>query len=520
LGAAGCFEPPLEGRRCASERDCLDGFLCAEGVCARPEEENDAGVLPADDAGTDAGSDGGAVDSGAGDSGAGDGGSVDGGRRDAGLNDGRDAGPSDGGSDAGNTVASPDAGDDAGMCDGDLQFDTVDVLVTGCVADGEVCPTTLVIPVAPGVFDLSGSLVARTIVVGAGVTLSPTTYDGADGGQLVLDARCGSITVEEGAHVSADGRGFGGGGGGGGRIYNVAEPPCGGDGGVTAPGGDVGGALDGQAGAGPGDDHRADPPTSCANAGGRGGGLGGEVGQPGGWVGVGLNRAGAGGAGGGPFGGAGGVSLVSGNGQCTSAPVFDCTRPEAGGEDGAPGGYRAPGTNGEANLPADGQVVRGSGGGGGGGGWGSGSWCCGGGVGGAGGLSSSEYRAGVVDFNMTYHACSCSSGGGGAGGAAGGGVVRMDARELRIDGVITANGGGDAQLGAGYGAGGGIWLGARDSLRLGLASRVESLGGDSGDAGTMTNGGSIKVTAPFIILEDAEPATAHLRGGFVVVSTQ
>jgi hypothetical protein len=376
------------------------------------------------------------------------------------------------------------------------------------------CPSTLITEAGPGAFVLSGPVLARSIVVRSGVTVMPIPYDAGPNGALDLEAVCGTIVVEQGARVTADGAGFGGGGGGGGRIYSLADGDCGPDSGLRSAGGPpVGVLFSGAPGAGPSYDFREAPPSSCVNAGGAGGGQGGYPGNAGGWLMPNVNVAGRGGNGGGLFGGAGGQDLLNGTGVCNSAPVFDCTRPEKSGADGSAGGYRAPGANGDASADDNDLLYLGSGGGGGGGGWGSGSFCCGGGLGGNGGVPSGTFRAGVVDVNAQYHACGCSGGGGGAGGGAGGGLIRMRAQEVRIDGTVSANGAGDAALGAGYGAGGGVLIDASVSLVFGPTGLVQSLGGDAFGNGTVVNGGTVKLRSPAATSDIAAQWEARTSAG-------
>lgn len=111
--SAACVQPPLEGRRCGSDADCLGGWTCVDEVCVQagdPIDDDDAGGSPPHDAGDeqqDAGSpparDGGVDVDGGGDpqdpDGGVDGGPLDGGPLDGGSLDGGslDGGPLDGG---------------------------------------------------------------------------------------------------------------------------------------------------------------------------------------------------------------------------------------------------------------------------------------------------------------------------------------------------------------------------------------------------------------------------------------
>jgi hypothetical protein len=268
-----------------------------------------------------------------------------------------------------------------------LNVGDVTLLPGGCADDGAACSAALIASLGGGFFQARGPLHARSLTVREGAHLVPVAFDGTSGGELEITTACGNVVVENGASLSAAGLGYGGGGGGGGRVY-ADSAACEWDGsGPVSQGGGTGAEPSGLAGAGPGYDYRHFPPTSCVSGGGRAGGSGGTPGVSGGWVAPFENVAGGGGQAAGPWGGVGGLPLDTGNGQCQQAPVFNCTTPERSGRDGLPGGYLAPGSNGDSNPAVDDEVYLGSGGGGGGGGWQSGGWCCGGGLGGSGGLA-------------------------------------------------------------------------------------------------------------------------------------
>jgi hypothetical protein len=76
-----------------------------------------------------------------------------------------------------------------------------------------------------------------------------------------------------------------------------------------------------------------------------------------------------------------------------------------------------------------------------------------------------------------------------------------------IDGVVDASGAGDAALGAGYGAGGGILIRATQSLTFGALGSLRTVGGDSANTGTTANGGTVKIRAP------AASPEAHVLAG-------
>jgi hypothetical protein len=111
-GPLACVDPPLSGRVCASDVDCVGGFVC-EGIGDDGSGEcvsaRDAGA-DGRDGGVDAGQDAGAVDAGY------DGG-TDAGAVDAGYDGGTDAGALDAGYDAGAVDAGYDGGTDAGAVD-------------------------------------------------------------------------------------------------------------------------------------------------------------------------------------------------------------------------------------------------------------------------------------------------------------------------------------------------------------------------------------------------------------------
>jgi hypothetical protein len=284
-------------------------------------------------------------------------------------------------------------------------------------------------------------------------------------------------------------------------------------------GGGVGGPPEGEPGEPPGGDYRAMPPVSCTNPGGRGGGRGGTPGEPGGYTDQTTNLPGGGGGGGGPYGGQGAAALSGGNGDC-GQQLFGCGFPEEPGANGLPGGYRLPGSNGDPTPDANDDVFRGSGGGGGGGGWRSGGYCCGSGVGGTGGVLSDDTRDPVyAEFLMDFVNCTCQAGGGGAGGAAGGGSVRLVADEIVIAGEVDASGAGDAALGAGYGAGGGVLLRATTRVLFEVNGVVRALGGDSDDNGSAVNGGTVKVRAPEVSADGSAPAD-HIEAGAISVVTE
>jgi len=306
-----------------------------------------------------------------------------------------------------------------------------------------------------GLLDYSGEVVR--VKQGDSVKIVPygTDADYDSTGWLIIKAR--SIYIE--GVIDGMGRGYGGGGGGGGAafIYQYGDAYPGAGGGDKAPfEGDPGGdayyeeVTPGQQWAVYGGD------------GGAGGGIGGESGMDGG-----MEVGGTGGRGAGKYGGSGG-----------SGGDLD-----AGG-DGGPGGYMGIETNGDTTT--DFRVVMGSGGGGGGGGGSTimdgypGGYS--GGAGGVGGGSGCEHAVHPT----------LSAGGGGGGGGAGGAAITLDATDtLSISGAVIADGAGSAELGGGYGAGGGIALRGRIvDLKHGL---LRTLGGFSDKKGKRINGGTIKV---------------------------
>lgn len=159
----GCFfDVSLDGRECDAEGRCVDGYVCAEGLCVLP------GDVPPDE--TDGGPigdpDGGPADGGPHDAGQGDGGSRDAGDLDAGPVDGA-APPEDGGGD--------DGGDDDGgaVVDGGegLPWDVIECVAAPtadpgadvCVVEGTGDKTLLVGDVLlPGrVYSQGGVLVGE-----------------------------------------------------------------------------------------------------------------------------------------------------------------------------------------------------------------------------------------------------------------------------------------------------------------------------------------------------------------------
>ncbi|MBN1508410.1 MAG: hypothetical protein JW955_16295 [Sedimentisphaerales bacterium] len=183
---------------------------------------------------------------------------------------------------------------------------------------------------------------------------------------------------------------------------------------------------------------------------------------------------GGGGGGGGPFGGDGG---------------FGGDRSHIDGYRGKPGGYLAPGLNGDTST--DFSVFMGSGGGGGGGADQGGQVqdpC----------QPLAKGGPGGVEGGNGIHGASDGGGGGGGGGAAGGGMITLEATtRIDIAGELDVDGGGKAELEAGYGAGGGILL-AAPTVTIAQGA-ISSLGGNMTGMGTSSNGGSLKIFADHIV---------------------
>jgi hypothetical protein len=105
-------------------------------------------------------------------------------------------------------------------------------------------------------------------------------------------------------------------------------------------------------------------------------------------------------------------------------------------------------------------------------------------------------------------------GSGGAGGGAGGGAIVLTARMVDVAGTINANGAGQAALLAGYGAGGGILLKARQDLKVRGGALVTSLGGAGGGSpGVVGNGGTVKLHGPTA----SSIPVASVTAGLIVV---
>ena len=340
-------------------------------------------------------------------------------------------------------------------------------------------------------------LYANNITVNGTITASGRGYGGGGAG----GATCGDMAPRghggngglggEGGNGDSNGCAGGGGGGGGAPFGPSGSSDCvpggmgsltgggggssgqwgcdfgavGGDGGVPAGAGDAGGVGDiggspvpNQAGAG-----STGGAGEFSDGGGGGGGIDGVAASRGGGGGGGYGAGGGGDnddngvAGAGPFAGAGGA---------TNNPA----------DNGAPGGYAAPGANGD--LTKDHSLLLGSGGGGGGG---------------------SESQAG------------------GGGGAAGGGYIKLFGKiglTIGATAKLLANGAGggggscddddDSRIGGigGAGAGGGILL---DSAAL-IINSIGTSFSARGGTGDLTIGGTIKLF--YTTLVGTKPAQA------------
>ena len=307
-----------------------------------------------------------------------------------------------------------------------------------------------------------GSHTFASVTVPSGGVIDVGQYaESGDNTKGNLNISANTISVTGTGKINAAGRGYGGGGGGGGARYgdsNYCTTPTGGAGGISGSA-----ALDGVIGHN--ENNVSTNPKDlpgCKHDGGPGGGFGAFAGQTGGLGGPGGN----GGNGGGSFGGTGGIgTAAAGN-------------PPAAGGNGTNGGYLAAGSNGDSTTGI--SIVMGSGGGGGGASSSNNGYCAGGGAGGAGGIAGAANPG------------SCTGGAGGSGGGAGGGAVTLQAgTSITVSGQIIADGAGNATLGGGYGAGGGI---AISSPVVNLTSAtIRSLGGNMSSTGVTTNGGTIKV---------------------------
>jgi hypothetical protein len=311
----------------------------------------------------------------------------------------------------------------------------------------------------------------RAVTVLAGCALTCAPWDGATGGIICFRAS-GELGVGSGGAIEAAGKGFSGGG-----TTNGASGGAGG----------AGGAGGGQAANG-------DPGGSAGS-----GGAGGNGGSGGGG-----RRGGTGGTGG----GTGAEGAKGGAGKPGQASTGS----------GASSGQG--GTN--RGTPDLASFQIGSGGGGGAGGNGG----AGAGGGGGGGGANNAGAAGTAGSPG-------GSGGTGAAGGTGGGAIMIIARDIRVEGVIRANGtggqkglsglagsaggaggngdngggafpyfyegggggggngapGGQGGQGGGGGGGGSVWLSAF-SLSLGQ-NLVTALGGGGGQGGLGGGGGAI-----------------------------
>eukprot|EP01137_Pigoraptor_chileana_P030334 Opistho-2@16765 len=250
----------------------------------------------------------------------------------------------------------------------------------------------------------------------------------------------------------------------------------------------------------------------CVGYGGTGGGVGGfdggganaSVSSTRAYVAAGLE----GGRGGGSFGGRGGVPSGR-NEKCNASFV---NLPEAAGGSGQPGGYLGVGVNGESQQQADASddVYLGGGGGGGAGGRSSGRFCCGGGAGGAGGSLAVRASKG----------CAAGAGGNGGAVGGGAVVLSAQDIEfdgdIRAHGAGAYI---DGKPRAGYGAGGGVLLKATGSLTVGANAKIASQGAVAVMEGTSTsteNGGSVKLRAGTLV-SAVNVANAVIAGRLSIV---
>ncbi|MBN2129903.1 MAG: hypothetical protein JW741_10420 [Sedimentisphaerales bacterium] len=310
---------------------------------------------------------------------------------------------------------------------------------------------------------------------------------GSTGQDVSIDGVQGTDARDDRGGAGGAGGGYGGGGGGCGGAWSNAMS-AGGKG--STGGGDGGLGLDmvpyqgGGGGGGSGDGQAAeDGGVVTGGMGSAGGGRGGDGASDAQTY---WDGGGGGGGGGGPFGGDGG---------------FGGDRSHIDGYPGKPGGYLARGLNGDTS--ADFSVFMGSGGGGGGGANQGGQVAdpC---------QPLAKGGPGGVEGGNGIHGAGDGGGGGGGGGAAGGGMISLKAiTRIDIVGELDVDGGGKAELKAGYGAGGGILL-AAPTVTIAQGA-VSSLGGNMIGAGTSSNGGSLKIFADRIVgTEDVQANVGRL----------
>jgi hypothetical protein len=336
-----------------------------------------------------------------------------------------------------------------------------------------------------------------TVTINSGGKLIANAWDGSSGGVVVFRAT-GSVTVNAGGEINADGLGYRGGTGGstGGGINGESYDGTVGSGGNDTVSGGTGGnpGTDGGGGStnydgvspegtrgGGGGGGNSDGNTTSDGAGG-GGGAG--YGDGGGGGGGGADASGSGGAG-----GAGGTTtdMNAGGGGGTGG---DDAGP--GEELGSPGGAAgSAGGGGNGGAAGSGVTKTGQGGGG----YLGGSALGGAGAGGGGG--GGQY--GIADLTTLFVGSGGAGGGGhdngpvtGGTGGDGGGIIFVIADSFTVSGTITSNGAAGVAAatreGAGGGGSGGSILIQANSASLGT-SLVTGTGGSGGAASAPGGGG-------------------------------
>ncbi len=333
-----------------------------------------------------------------------------------------------------------------------------------------------------------------TVTIQNGGVLTANAWDGTTGGVIVFRAT-GTVTIQAGGSISANGLGYRGGTGG-----NSGGSPTGGQNGESFDGFNGAGGNSGQSGTQGGG---AGTNNGVHSQGVRGGGGGGGAEATGD-----STNAGGGGAGGG-YGGGGGGGGGSGDGSSASG-----LGGSGGGTDvGGGGGGCAPGNDAGGNGGNAGQA---------GGSSGVGASSCTGGAAGSGGNTGESGNASANDAdsggagggggglygNPALSKLYFGSGGGGGGGSneassgggsggSGGGIILIVANVITISGTLSSNGsagvdgGPDTNpYGAGGGGSGGSILARSNSItNSGTFTATGGSGGARGGTGSAGSGG-------------------------------
>jgi len=147
---------------------------------------------------------------------------------------------------------------------------------------------------------------------------------------------------------------------------------------------------------------------------------------------------------------------------------------------------------------------------------------CGGGYGGIGGTY--RYYIGGATYGSSNAPVDPGSGGGGLAAASGGGAIRIQATNITVNGLITANGGNDSGSAKGAGSGGGIYITC--STFSGSHGIVQANGGIGNSGYGMGGGGGGRIAVIYdtsaqsaLPVPDVQFSVAGMGTGFGDIGT-